>query len=250
LLAGARSPVSFFAYPGMAGDLVPEGCQVHTLPGDPVAALEELADAVAAGTAPAPRPSAVPELPAEPAQLDVENWVNVVAATLPENAIVVDESNTSGIFLPYATKGAARHDVLTLTGGAIGFGLPNAVGAAVACPDRPVLCLEADGSAMYTIQALWTMAHENLNVVTVVLNNAAYAILRLELQRVGAEAGGPKAAAMLDLATPPLDFAAIATGMGVAAGKATTTEALATLLREAYATPGPYLIDATVAPLL
>lgn len=182
VLAGARSPVSFFAYPGKASDLVPGGCQVHTVGGDVVARLEELADAVAPGTAQALTELKVPELPAD-SVLTTQNWVDVVAATLPDDAIIVDESNTSGFLLPQATMSAPRHDLLTLTGGAIGFGLPSAVGAAVARPDRPVLCLQADGSAMYTISALWTMAHEQLNVVTVLLNNAAYAILRMELQR-------------------------------------------------------------------
>ncbi|MUM35989.1 thiamine pyrophosphate-dependent enzyme, partial [Mycolicibacterium sp. CBMA 361] len=195
VLAGARSPVSFFAYPGKASDLVPDGCRVHTVSGDVVAGLEELADAVAPDSGPVLSELKIPELLTDSAPLTTQNWVDVVAATLPDRAIVVDESNTSGFLLPQATMTAPRHDLLTLTGGAIGFGLPSAVGAAVACPDRPVLCLQADGSAMYTISALWTMAHEQLNVVTVILNNAAYAILRMELQRVGAEASGPKAAA-------------------------------------------------------
>jgi acetolactate synthase-1/2/3 large subunit len=241
--------VSFFAYPGKASDLVPGGCRVHTVGGDVVARLEELADAVAPGIEPALTELKVPELPADSA-LTTQNWVDVVAATLPADAIVVDESNTSGFLLPQATMSAPRHDLLTLTGGAIGFGLPSAVGAAVARPDRPVLCLQADGSAMYTISALWTMAHEQLDVVTVILNNAAYAILRMELQRVGAEAGGPKAAAMLDLSRPTTDFAALAAAMGVPSAKATTTAELADQLRAGYATPGPYLIDAAVPALL
>ncbi|MEZ0049326.1 acetolactate synthase-1/2/3 large subunit [Mycobacterium sp. MAA66] len=250
VLAGARSPVSFFAYPGKASDLVPEGCQLHGVTGDVVTTLEALADALAAQAVPVVQEPRIPELPTGATELTTQNWVDVVAATLPEHAIVVDESNTSGFLLPQATMGAPRHDLLTLTGGAIGFGLPNAVGAAVACPDRPVLCLQADGSAMYTISALWTMAHEQLDVVTVVLNNAAYAILRMELQRVGAQAGGPKAAAMLDLSNPTTDFVALAQSMGVPAARATTTAELAELLLVGYATPGPYLIDAVVPPLL
>lgn len=249
VLAGARSPVSFFAYPGKASDLVPAGCRVHTVSGDVVARLEALADAVAPGGEATLTELKYAEVP-EDSVLTTQNWVEVVAATLPDNAIVVDESNTSGFLLPQATMSAPRHDLLTLTGGAIGFGLPNAVGAAVACPDRPVLCLQADGSAMYTISALWTMAHEQLNVVTVILNNAAYAILRMELQRVGAEASGPKAAAMLDLSGPTTDFAALAAAMGVPSARATTTAELADQLRVGYATAGPYLIDAAVPALL
>ena len=250
VLAGSRSPVSFFAYPGKASDLVPDGCELHAVVGDVPALLDEIADAMAPGQEPVLQEPQIPALPMDSAELNFQTWVDVVAATLPENAIIVDEANTSGTLLPQATRGAPRHDVLTLTGGAIGFGLPNAVGAAVACPDRPVLCLQADGSAMYTISALWTMAHEGLNVVTVILNNAAYAILRMELQRVGATGGGPKASAMLDLSNPTTDFAALAQSMGVPSGRATTTAELAELLRVGYATPGPYLIDAVVPPLL
>ena len=125
---------------------------------------------------------------------------------LPERAIIVDEAQTSGVFLPMFTRGAPAHDVITLTGGAIGQGLPNAVGAAIACPDRPVLALVGDGSAMYTLQALWTMARERLNVTTIVFNNRSYAILNVELQRVGATGSGEQARAQLDLTRPSLDF--------------------------------------------
>lgn len=250
VLAGARSPVSFFAYPGKASDLVPPSCVLHAVTGDVVESLEKLADVLAFGVQPVVQSPTFSELPTTTVDLTTQNWVDVIAATLPADTIVVDESNTSGFLLPAATMGSPRHDLLTLTGGAIGFGLPNAVGAAVACPDRQVLCLQADGSAMYTISALWTMAHEQLNVVTVVLNNAAYAILRMELQRVGAQAGGPKAAAMLDLSDPTTDFVGLAQAMGVPAARASTTAELAELLREAYEAPGPYLIDAVVPPLL
>ncbi|MDT7659008.1 MAG: acetolactate synthase large subunit, partial [Pseudonocardiales bacterium] len=179
-----------------------------------------------------------------------------VGALLPEGAIVVDEAVTSGLSLPAATEGSPRHDLLTLTGGAIGFGLPSATGAAVAAPDRPVLCLQADGSAMYTISALWTHARENLDVTTVIYNNSAYAILRLELQKVGAAtteadgAPGPKARELLDLSNPNLDFVALATGMGVPAVRATTSEEFAAALANALGEPGPHLIDAVLPPLL
>jgi acetolactate synthase-1/2/3 large subunit len=251
VLAGTRSPVSFFAYPGKASDLVPEGCDVHELAGvgeDVVGALTALADRVAPGTEPVNAPAHRPELPSGP--LTVQNWPDVIGALLPENAIIVDEANTSGVLLPAATAGAPAHDVLTLTGGAIGQGLPAAVGAAVACPDRPVICLEADGSAMYTMSALWTQARENLDVTTIVLANSAYAILRMELQRVGAAPGGQKAADLLDLSRPNLDFVALATGMGVPASRATTAEELAEQLEKALAEPGPHLIEAVVPPLM
>ncbi|HKY14715.1 MAG TPA: thiamine pyrophosphate-dependent enzyme, partial [Microthrixaceae bacterium] len=145
--------------------------------------------------------------------------------------------------------GAAPHDWLCITGGSIGIGLPLAVGAAVAAPDRRVLCLESDGSAMYTLQALWTMAREGLDVTTVVANNGSYAVLNMELSRVGAEAGGPKARAMLDLHRPDLDFASMARGMGVDATRATTAEELTDQLERALATPGPTLIDAVLPPI-
>jgi len=175
----------------------------------------------------------------------------VLGALLPAEAIVVDEANTAGVTLAAATAGAPAHDVLTLTGGAIGYGLPAAVGAAIAAPDRPVLAVQADGSAMYTISALWTQARERLNVTTVILNNGAYDILRIELARVGAAdaAPGPKAAELLDLTSPGLDFVRIAGGMGVPARRVETAESLAEALRAAFAEPGPHLIDAVLPSL-
>src|SRR5207245_2138446 len=139
-------------------------------------------------------------------------------AALPEGAIVSDEGNTSGLFAAGATAGAPPHDWLCLTGGAIGQGLPVAVGAAVACPDRRVVALESDGSAMYTLQAWWTMAREGLDVTTILCNNRSYAVLNMELNRVGAEGAGPRARAMLDLSRPELDFVALANGTGRSRG--------------------------------
>ncbi|MET0136605.1 MAG: acetolactate synthase large subunit [Kibdelosporangium sp.] len=250
VLAGAKSPVSFFAYPGKASDLVPDDAKVHVLAepnADIVAALEAVADLVAPDVEPLLQEAKRPELPH--GDLTPQNWVDVIGAELPEHAIIVDESNTSGLLLPTATVGAPRHDVLTLTGGAIGDGLPTAVGAAIACPDRPVICLQADGSAMYTASALWTMAREGLNVTTVVLANKSYAILKLELQRVGADAAGPKALDLLDLSRPDLDFVSLAASMGVPATRATTVAELAEQFRAAQGKPGPHLIEATVPSL-
>ena len=147
-------------------------------------------------------------------------------------------------------RGAPAHDWLCLTGGAIGQGLPVAVGAAVAAPDRRVIALQADGSAMYTLQSWWTMARERLDVTTVLFNNSSYAVLNMELQRVGATAGGDKAKAMLDLHGPELDFVALATGMGVPATRATTCEDFAGQLRLALDTPGPTVIEAIVPSIL
>ena len=250
IVAGTRAPVSFFAYPDQASDLVPEGAQVHTLADrgdDVVAALEALAEALGAG-APAVADAARPELPS--GDLSAQNWVDVIGALLPEGAIVSDESVTSGLLLPAATAGAPRHDWLTLTGGAIGQGMPLATGAALAAPDRPVINLQADGSAMYSISSLWTQAREQLDVTTIILNNNAYAILRVEMQRVGADLAGPAANALLDLSKPDLDFAQVAQGMGVPASRARTCEELAEQLQRALAEPGPHLIDALIPPLL
>jgi acetolactate synthase-1/2/3 large subunit len=178
----------------------------------------------------------------------------VVGALLPEGAIVVDESVTSGLGLPATTAGAPRHDWLTLTGGSIGYGLPAATGAAVACPDRPVWCLQADGSAMYTISALWTHAREGLDVTTLVYHNSAYAILRMELLQTGAAArlvgDGARARALFDLGDPDLDFVALAAGMGVPGERVTTAEELVAALRRAAAEPGPHLVEAMVPPLV
>ena len=246
VLADALAPVSFFAYPGLPGYLVPEGCEVHTLAtgsDDVVGALEALAYEV--GAAPdqaAVAPSARPDRPR--GALDAQTMAAAIGAVLPEGAVVSDEGNTSGLFVSGATAGAPRHDWLCLTGGAIGQGLPLATGAAVASPGRPVLCLEADGSAMYTFQALWTQAREGLDVTTVIINNGSYAILELELSRVGAGDPGPRARGMLDLKGPDLDFVALASGMGVPATRATTAEEFTTQLERAFSTPGPALVEA------
>ncbi len=190
ILAGARAPVSFFAYPGRASDLAPGPVAVLADPDQDVeGALDQLADLVAAGFSPV-LTEASPPLPADPGPLNAISLANTIAASLPEQAIVSDEANTSGFALPMALASAPRHTLLTLTGGSIGQGLPVATGAAVAAPDRPVLSLEADGSALYTIQALWTQAREQLNVTTVLINNAAYAILRMELARTAASSTG------------------------------------------------------------
>lgn len=249
VLAGVPSPVSFFAYPSVPSDLVPEGARVHRLGGpehDVVAALQELADAVAPGTVPAVD-RRLAEVPDE--ELTAANMATAVAAAITEGTIVVDESNTSGLALPDATAAAPEHDWLALTGGAIGCGMPLATGAAVAAPDRPVLSLEADGSALYTIQALATQAREGLDVTTVLVNNRAYAILRMELARLAGESPGTKASELFDLSRPELDFRAIARGMGVPASRVTTAPELLRALRAAHAEPGPHLIEAIVPPL-
>jgi len=252
VVVDAKAPVSFFAYPGKDSYLVPDGCEVHTLaaPGaDATGALEALADQVGVTEDAATRqPPDRPDMPS--GALTAESVARALGALLPERAIVSDEGNTSSLFAPGLTAGAPRHDWLTLTGGAIGQGMPVATGAAVACPDRKVINLEADGSALYTVQSLWTQAREGLDVVTIVFNNRSYAVLNMELNRVGAEAAGPKAKELLDLSRPDIDFVAISQGLGVPAGRATTADELADLLARALAEPGPTLIEAMVPSLM
>ncbi|MGV0805575.1 acetolactate synthase large subunit [Mycolicibacterium setense] len=240
VLVGARSPVSFFAYPGKPSVLVPDGTEVRNLAIDD---LSRLADELGGQLPNTPQPGPV-ELPT--GTLNPQNLAQVIAALLPQNAIISDEANTSGVFLPAATASSPRHDVLTLTGGAIGQGLPVAVGAAIAAPDRPVIALQSDGSAAYTISALWTMAREHLDVTVVILNNHAYAILQLELLRVGTQADGERSRSLLDLSRPDIDFASIAEGFGVPATRAGTAQELADQFRAALAEPGPHLIDAAL----
>jgi acetolactate synthase-1/2/3 large subunit len=247
VLAGAEAPVHFFGYPGVPGHPVPEDCTVHVLsaPGeDGVAALGALAERAAPGAEPELLESTRPELPT--GELTPRTMAAVIGALLPERAIVVDEALTSGVGLNELTSGAPRHDWLSLTGGAIGDGLPMALGAAVACPDRPVIGIQADGSAMYTISALWSYAREQLDITTIVCDNGSYAILEHELQRVGAQGDGKRAAQLLDLGGPDLDFVALASGMGVPASRATTAEELTDELRRALAEPGPHLIVAAL----
>lgn len=250
ILVDAADPVAFFAYPDLPSRIAPDNCETVLLAGgphDPAEALELLARALGATDDPAgPEPDR-PERPSGP--LDAQLLAAAIGSTLPDNAIVVDEANTSGIALGGATEAGPRHDWLCLTGGAIGIGLPLATGAAIAAPDRRVVAVQADGSAMYTLQALWTMAREKLDVTVVLANNGRYAILDMELDRVGAEAGGEVARSMFDLTGPSLDFVSLAAGMGVSASRAETGQALTAQLEESYATPGPHLIDAVVPPM-
>ncbi len=248
VLAGAPAPVAFFAYPEKPSVLVPEGADCITLAEpreDVLAGLTALADALDAPKEPQPGPLA-PLAPTPNGPLDVMGLGAVVAAHLPEDAIVSDEGATAGIALYPMTAGAKRHDWMTLTGGAIGQGLPLAIGAAIAAPDRKVVNLQADGSGLYTVQALWTMAREKLDVVTVLINNSRYAILNIELQRVGAQNPGPKAMSLLDLGNPDMSWTQIAEGFGVPAVKVTTAEEFDKAFADAMAEKGPRLIEAIV----
>jgi acetolactate synthase-1/2/3 large subunit len=248
ILADAQAPVSAFAYPGKPSSLLPPACQVHTLSPptcDVVRSLEALAEALdAADVRPTLQPRSVPQRPQGP--LTPETACQAIGAILPEGAILSDEAITSVATLAFHTAGAPRHDWLTLAGGAIGQGLPVAVGASIACPDRPVIALEADGSALYTIQSLWTMAREQLNVTVVIFNNRAYGILGAELSRLDGQSVGDKAKALLDLGNPDLDFVALSRGFGVPSRRAETAEQLTAALEEAIGDPGPHLIEAVL----
>jgi acetolactate synthase-1/2/3 large subunit len=245
LLAGAKAPVAFFAYPGKPSSMLPADCEVLELaaPGEDVAqALSQLAAALGAG--PLLALPDTPLLPAASGALTPDAVIRAVARALPDDAILCDESVSSGRDFFPPTFGAAPHDFLQITGGAIGVGLPLAAGAALACPDRKVVALQADGSAMYTPQALWTMAREKLDVLVVLLNNRKYAILQNELKMVGAGTPGRNAMRMLNLDEPDLDWVQLAASMGVEAARADSAERLADLLAAGMRRKGPFLIEA------
>jgi acetolactate synthase I/II/III large subunit len=248
ILVDAKAPVSFFAYPGQKSYLVPDGCEVQELvtpAEDVLGSLEALVETL--GVADSEAQLQAPSKPERPeGDLNADKVCQAIAAVLPEASIVSDEAVTSGLTFATHSAGAPRHDVLALTGGAIGQGLPVAAGAAAACPDRPVFALEGEGSAMYTIQSLWTMAREQLDVTVVIFNNRSYAILNIELERVGAGAGGPKAKAQLDLTGPDLDFVALGNGMGVPSVRVDTGEKLNEALDRAVAEPGPHVIEVLI----
>lgn len=249
ILVGATRPIAFFAYPDTGSEIVPPDCAVHTLakPGqDCDDALQRVAKAmnIEPGRAVLQKP-ARPDQPSGP--LTRETIGAAIGATLPENAIVVDESITTGRDLHDATAGAPPHDWLQNRGGSIGIGLPLATGAAIACPDRKVLCLESDGSGMYYNQALWTQARENLDITTLVFANHAYNILKYELANVGAGTSGPRAHDMLSLDRPKIDWISLANGMGVTAERVETAQDLCRAIKTGLATKGPYLIEVVMA---
>ena len=248
IIAGTKPPVGFFAYPNLPSYLVPENCRVHQLAAagdDVVDALTRVVDEIGAGDiSPILMPLEKPPLPA--GKLIPETIALSVAALMPENAVVAEEAISSGGNLIPATATTEPHDWMFTTGGAIGQGLPNATGAALACPERKVLCLQADGSGMYSLQALWTQARESLDVTTVVLANRKYRILNIEYQRVGAGAPGARARSMMDIGNPDLDWVNLAKGMGVPASRVTTTDELNRQLAAYLAEPGPNLIEAVI----
>ncbi len=248
ILIGAPDPVSFFNYPGKPSRLAPDHAEILPLADgadDIPDALARLADMVGAKAADAPRARHAPQaLPS--GALTAETAMATISALMPEGAIVADESITSGRFTGPLTVEAAPHDWLQITGGAIGIGPPLALGAAVACPGRQVINLQADGSAMYTLQALWSQARVRAKVLTVIWSNRSYAILTGELMAVGASNPGRKALDMLSLDNPALDWVKLAEGMGVPGRRADSAESFAAAVRAGLAENGPFLIEALV----
>jgi len=248
VLCGSQNPVAFFAYPGKESWLTPPNAETLVLARpeeDGMAALEALAEAVGA-PAQAPDHVALAKPDLASGTLDADGVGRAIAHFLPEGAVVSDEGATGGLFTNIYTETAAPHDHMTLTGGAIGQGLPLAAGAALACPDQKIVCFHGDGGAMYTLQALWTMAREKLDVVTVILANRSYAILNIELMRVGAENPGPKALSMLDLHNPELNWVQLANGMGVEAVRCETAKQFNDAFKSAMSRKGPILIEAMI----
>ncbi|HYC47877.1 MAG TPA: acetolactate synthase large subunit [Burkholderiales bacterium] len=246
VLVGAKEPVAFFAYPNKPSLLTPAGCETTVLcavDGDAVASLEALAAELGAlnekpaGVAQASRP----ERPT--GKFTLEGLGYALGATIPEGAIVVDESITTGRnFFPF-TAGAPPHDWLNNMGGSIGYGTPVAVGAAVACPNRKVIAMIGDGSAMYTFQSLWTMARESLDVCVMIFSNRSYKILYSQLADVGAAQPGQRAIDMLSLDRPTIDFQGMAKSLGMPGAQVHDLEALTKQLSYAMSQRGPYLID-------
>ena len=248
VLVDTRRPVGFFAYPGQPSLLADPSTDLVALasPGeDALGALEALAAEVGAASSVAVPALERVALPTGGA-LNVDNLSAIVGALLPDDAVVVDEAVTASVLFVERTAGAGEHDYLFLTGGSIGWGMPAATGAAVGAPGRPVISLEADGSAMYTIQSLWTQAREGLDVTTIIIANRSYAILEFEFSRVGAEGDGRAAHELMDIGRPELSFAGLAQSMGVPGRRVDDVPGMVSALREALSEPGPHLIEAMV----
>ena len=245
IMVGTKAPVAFFAYPGKASEFYPPGSTLHTLAEvseDAEDALGKLVDELDAGRLVLRRQQLLkPGLAT--GTLSSETVARAFTELMPTDAVVVDESATAGFLTYPLSETAEPHDWLSLTGGSIGQALPNSIGAAVACPDRKVICLQGDGGAMYTIQSLWTMARENLDICVVIFANRKYQILQIELARVGAQSMNKKTLDMMDLGNPDLDFVKMAEGMGVRAGRATTADEFNQLFAAAMNEPGPVLIE-------
>jgi acetolactate synthase I/II/III large subunit len=249
ILVEAKAPVSFFGYPDQPSFLAPADCRIHTLAEldeNGTAALEALAVECGAVDAPAPEQQPVAASWAAGSALAPDTIGAIVGALLPDDAIVSDEMvSASAAVWPHLAK-AAPHDFLPVTGGSIGQGLPVALGAAIACPGRKVVALEADGSGMYTPQALWSMARENADVTVVIFANGRYQILDIEMRRTGAGGFGPVAETMIDIGRPQLDWVKLSESLGVPAMRAETAGQFESALRSSLVVRGPRLIEARI----
>ncbi|MGR8947288.1 MAG: acetolactate synthase large subunit [Gammaproteobacteria bacterium] len=250
IIVCSQTPAAFFAYPDLPSLLVPESAEVHIAierDQNVVEGLQRLAEFCGVKTLqPTRQVRRSVELPR--GELTVAAIGDAMSELMPENSIISDEGITAGAEVFQRTAAAPSHDWLAITGGAIGQGLPLSLGASVACPDRKTIALQADGSGMYTLQALWSMARENTDVTVVLLNNDSYAILNFELMRLKTEVPNDKTLSMLDLGRPSLNWQEIATGMGVKASRAATAEEFCAQFSAAMATKGPCLIEALMSP--
>ena len=246
ILAGARKPVTFFAYPNKVQTSIPEDSEIHILARaeqDIVEALVRLADALHAPKVAAPNNGERPA-PGRGAPTP-EAIAAVLGALMPENAVIADESVTFGRGFFHNTKAAPPHDWLNVTGGAIGGGMPMATGAAIGAPGRRVINLQADGSGMYTVQSLWTQAREKLDITTVIFSNRKYQILLGELANVGANPGRT-ALDMLDIGNPDINWVGMANAMGVEGARTDTADGFADLLAHSLTRSGPFLIELVI----
>ncbi|WP_176594560.1 acetolactate synthase large subunit [Sphingobium sp. EM0848] len=238
-------PVAFFSYPDKPSLMKQEGTLVHPLveaDEDSALALEMLIDALGAkGIAPIIQPRV--ETPVPTGALNPASIAHALAAAMPEHCILVDESLTTGRESMALTLGALPHDLINNMGGSIGYSTPVATGAALACPDRRVFCMVGDGSAMYTIQSLWTQAREGLDITTIIFANNSYAILKAEYANMGAGTPGERALSMIDIDRPRIDWQAMAKSMGVPAVAVETAEDFTRAMIASVKEPGPQLIE-------
>jgi len=245
VLAGALPPVSFFGYPGIPSRLISPDQKTVSLASpeeDAIRGLEALAEGI--GAPEAGEAGVDREIPRPTGALTLESFAAAIASVQPENAVIMDEGNTSSFAYFPTSAGSPPFSYLTQPGGAIGLGLPCATGAALACPERRVLCIQADGSAMYTLQSLWTQAREELNVTTILCSNRSYRVLRVELSRAGIKEPGPQTIGLTDLSRPPIEWAALSRSMGVPAVRVDWAEDLVKELSLSLGEPGPRFIEA------
>jgi acetolactate synthase I/II/III large subunit len=245
ILVGAQAPVAYFAFPGRDARLTSPACDIFMLsrPDQDGAGSLALLEQALGGTNSQGSLEIVNRPIAPSGPITLEGLATAIAAELPENAVVIDESMTAGRTIMSAIRGSARHDFLANTGGSIGIAMPLAVGAAIACPSRHVLCLSADGSGMYTAQALWTMAREGQKITTVVFANRSYGILKFEFSKLGIGEPGARARSLFDIGRPDINWVSLARGMGVPAERVTSLETFASALRKGFSSEGPTLIE-------